>query len=188
MSIIIYKAGHSSHPRPIILQVLIAACDTFRSGAVEQLKVHARCLEVDVYDKGYHKDPAAVAREAIKDATVVSLCLVWGVGYGGFWTYGVVAFQCIHAHPALTPQSHGLATQKNGYDVVLVDTAGRMQNKEPLMRALAKLVSDNEPHLVLFVGEALVGNDGIDQLSTFNQALANYSPPGSLRLGYLTQS
>jgi len=52
--------------------VLIAACDTFRSGAVEQLKVHARCLEVDLYDKGYHKDPAAVAREAIKDATAVS--------------------------------------------------------------------------------------------------------------------
>ena len=43
-----------------------------RSGAVEQLKVHARCLEVDVYDKGYHKDPAAVARDAIKDATAVS--------------------------------------------------------------------------------------------------------------------
>jgi signal recognition particle GTPase len=53
--------------------VLIAACDTFRSGAVEQLKVHARCLEVDVYDKGYHKDPAAVAREAIKDATAVRI-------------------------------------------------------------------------------------------------------------------
>lgn len=63
--------------------------------------------------------------------------------------------------------------------MVLVDTAGRMQNKEPLMRALAKLVSDNEPDLVLFVGEALVGNDGIDQLSVFNQALANYSPPGA---------
>lgn len=62
--------------------------------------------------------------------------------------------------------------------MVLVDTAGRMQNKEPLMRALAKLVSDNEPDLVLFVGEALVGNDGIDQLTMFNQALANYSPPG----------
>jgi len=53
-----------------------------------------------------------------------------------------------------------------------------MQNKEPLMRALAKLVSDNQPDLVLFVGEALVGNDGIDQLTMFNQALANYSPPG----------
>jgi len=69
--------------------------------------------------------------------------------------------------------------RQNGYDVVLVDTAGRMQNKEPLMRALAKLVSDNEPDLCLFVGEALVGNDGIDQLAVFNQALANYSPPGA---------
>ena len=118
------------------LKVLIAACDTFRSGAVEQLKVHARCLEVELFDKGYHKDPAAVAKEAIKEG------------------------------------------REGGYDVVLVDTAGRMQNKEPLMRALAKLVSDNEPDLVLFVGEALVGNDGIDQLSMFNQALANYSPPG----------
>jgi len=50
---------------------MMAACDTFRSGAVEQLKVHARCLEVDLFDKGYHKDPAAVAGEAIKQATVV---------------------------------------------------------------------------------------------------------------------
>ncbi len=57
--------------------MLIAACDTFRSGAVEQLKVHARCLEVDLYDKGYHKDPAAVAREAIKDATAVSSVPSW---------------------------------------------------------------------------------------------------------------
>lgn len=74
--------------------MLIAACDTFRSGAVEQLKVHARCLEVDVYDKGYHKDPAAVAREAIKDATVVGVRLFFG---GGGWTcMAIVVFQCIH--------------------------------------------------------------------------------------------
>lgn len=38
-----------------------------------------------------------------------------------------------------------------------------MQDNEPLMRALAKLVNANRPHLVLFVGEALVGNDSIDQ-------------------------
>jgi signal recognition particle receptor subunit alpha len=44
-----------------------------------------------------------------------------------------------------------------------------MQNKEPLMRALSKLISDNNPDLTLFVGEALVGNDGIDQLKMFNQ-------------------
>ena len=46
---------------------------------------------------------------------------------------------------------------KEGHDVVLVDTAGRMQDNEPLMRALAKLVAVNDPDLVLFVGEALVG-------------------------------
>ena len=37
------------------------------------------------------------------------------------------------------------------------------------MKALAKLVTLNDPNLVLFVGEALVGNDGIDQLQMFNQ-------------------
>ncbi|KAG6609846.1 Signal recognition particle receptor subunit alpha [Phytophthora cinnamomi] len=115
------------------VNVMIAACDTFRSGAVEQLNQHAKVLDVELFQKGYAKDPASVAKEAIK--------------------YGT----------------------ENGYDCVLIDTAGRMQNNEPLMRALAKLVSNNEPDLVLFVGEALVGNDGIDQLSMFDRALADYS-------------
>lgn len=44
-----------------------------------------------------------------------------------------------------------------------------MQDNEPLMRALAKLINLNEPDLVLFVGEALVGNDAVDQLTKFNQ-------------------
>ena len=46
------------------------------------------------------------------------------------------------------------------------------------MRALAALIGDNDPSLVLFVGEALVGNDGIDQLTMFDQALVTYSPAG----------
>ncbi|KAG7396476.1 hypothetical protein PHYBOEH_002242 [Phytophthora boehmeriae] len=115
------------------INVMLAACDTFRSGAVEQLNQHAKVLDVPLFQKGYAKDPASVAKEAIK--------------YGN----------------------------DNGFDCVLIDTAGRMQNNEPLMRALAKLVSNNEPDLVLFVGEALVGNDGIDQLSMFDRALADYS-------------
>ena len=41
--------------------------------------------------------------------------------------------------------------------------------------ALAKLVNVNEPDLVLFVGEALVGNDSVDQLSKFNQRLSDLS-------------
>ncbi|EQC33060.1 fused signal recognition particle receptor [Saprolegnia diclina VS20] len=115
------------------VKVMIAACDTFRSGAVEQLNQHCKVLDVPLFERGYAKDPAAVARDA--------------VAYGN----------------------------DNGFDCVLIDTAGRMQNNEPLMRALAKLVSVNNPDLVLFVGEALVGNDGIDQLSLFDRALVDYS-------------
>lgn len=115
------------------VKVMIAACDTFRSGAVEQLNQHAKVLDVPLFQKGYARDPAAVAREAVKHGT------------------------------------------ENGFDCVLIDTAGRMQNNESLMRALAQLVSTNSPDLVLFVGEALVGNDGIDQLVMFDRALADYS-------------
>jgi len=50
-----------------------------------------------------------------------------------------------------------------------------MQDNEPLMRALAKLIKVNQPDLVLFVGEALVGNEAVDQLVKFNQALADHS-------------
>lgn len=49
-----------------------------------------------------------------------------------------------------------------------------MQDNEPLMRALAKLVSVNQPNKVVFVGEALVGNEAIDQLTKFNRALETF--------------
>lgn len=125
-------------------RVMIAACDTFRSGAVEQLKTHVRKLNsihtaaggkamVQLYEKGYGKDAAGIAMEAINYARDTKI------------------------------------------DVVLVDTAGRMQDNEPLMRSLAKLIRVNSPDLVLFVGEALVGNDGVDQLVSFDRQLANFS-------------
>jgi len=115
------------------LNVMICACDTFRAGAVEQLKTHSRCLDVPLFERGYGKDPAEIAKSAL-------------------------------AHAAST-----------GMDVVLIDTAGRMQDNEPLMRALAKLVAINSPDLVLFVGEALVGNDAIDQVTKFNRSLIDMS-------------
>ncbi|OEH73927.1 signal recognition particle receptor alpha subunit [Cyclospora cayetanensis] len=68
--------------------------------------------------------------------------------------------------------------QQTRADVVLVDTAGRMQDNEPLMRALGKLVQINNPDLILFVGEALVGNDAVDQLKKFNQALVDTTGHG----------
>ena len=55
-----------------------------------------------------------------------------------------------------------IEAKNKGYDVVLIDTAGRMQGNEKLMKQLAKLVHLNQPDVVLFVGEALVGNDAID--------------------------
>ncbi|GBC03987.1 hypothetical protein RclHR1_05440005 [Rhizophagus clarus] len=122
------------------LKVLIAACDTFRSGAVEQLRVHVRNLNslgqnsnVELYERGYGKDAAGIAKDAINYA------------------------------------------KTNKFDVVLIDTAGRMQDNEPLMRALAKLVSVNNPDKIIFVGEALVGNEAVDQLTKFNQALKDFS-------------
>merc|ERR1712142_18465 len=135
-------------------RVLVAACDTFRAGAVEQLRTHTKRLNslypaqnqadgkpvVELYEKGYGKDAAGIAMEAINYARQARI------------------------------------------DVVLVDTAGRMQDNEPLMRALAKLISVNDPDLVLFVGEALVGNDAIDQLTKLNQSLADFSQMNRPRL------
>jgi signal recognition particle receptor subunit alpha len=67
------------------MKVVIAACDTFRSGAVEQLRTHCQRLGVSLYERGYEKDPAKVAFEGVKQA------------------------------------------ERERADVVLVDTAGRMQ-------------------------------------------------------------
>ena len=66
-------------------------------------------------------------------------------------------------------------------DVILIDTAGRMQDNEPLMRSLARLVKLNNPDLILFIGEALVGNDGLDQLMKFNKALIDLSDKDNIR-------
>ena len=47
------------------MQVMIAACDTFRAGAVEQLKQHSRKLDIPLFERGYEKDPAAVAQAGV---------------------------------------------------------------------------------------------------------------------------
>ena len=62
------------------------------------------------------------------------------------------------------PRLCSSTARNQAFDVVLVDTAGRMQDNAPLMTALAKLIAVNMPDLVLFVGEALVGNEAVDQL------------------------
>ena len=77
---------------------MIAGCDNFRAGAIEQLQTHARCLNIPLYEQGYKNDPAMIAKQALVEA------------------------------------------KNKHYDVVLIDTAGRMQGNEALMKALAKLV------------------------------------------------
>ncbi|ROT37607.1 SRP54-domain-containing protein [Sodiomyces alkalinus F11] len=118
-------------------RVLIAAGDTFRSGAVEQLAVHVRNLKeltiregghVDLYQKGYGKDAAQVARDAVAHATA------------------------------------------EGYDVVLIDTAGRRHNDQRLMSSLEKFADFAKPDKILMVGEALVGTDSVAQARNFNAA------------------
>jgi fused signal recognition particle receptor len=56
-------------------------------------------------------------------------------------------------------------------DVVLVDTAGRMQNKTNLMKELNKVRRIANPHLTLFVGDALAGNDAVDQARMFQEIM-----------------
>ena len=116
--------------------VLLAACDSFRSGAIEQLKTHAQCLSLPFFDKGYKTKPWRIAKEAIHHA------------------------------------------QQQNINVVLIDTAGRMQDNLPLMKALGHLVDVNRPDLILFVGEALTGNDGLHQLQEFNGAIRRMSGDG----------
>ena len=58
-----------------------------------------------------------------------------------------------------------------GVDVVLADTAGRMQSKANLMEELKKVVRVYKPDMTLFVADALAGNDTVEQARTFNEAV-----------------
>jgi signal recognition particle receptor subunit alpha len=101
----------------------------------------------------------------------------------GIHQNSIKVFDQGYGKDAATIAMHAIsAARDQNYDVVLIDTAGRMQDNTPLMRALSKLIAVNRPDLVLFVGEALVGNDAVDQLTKFNEALANHSNSKNPRL------
>lgn len=106
------------------LSVMIIACDTFRAGAVEQLKVHADALNVPLYQQGYASDPTNVAKFGIKDGMLyryhTRCSVVVGGGGGG-----------------RTNDYNQSIAKTRGIDVVLIDTAGRLQNNETLMTALS---------------------------------------------------
>ena len=106
--------------------VVLAAADTFRAGAIEQLEVHANKLGCKFIAHQAGGDPAAVAFDAV---------------------------------------AHAKAKHR---DVVLIDTAGRMQTNTNLMDEMAKIQRVAKPDLIMFVGDALAGNDAIEQARQFH--------------------
>lgn len=108
---------------------VIAAGDTFRAGAIEQLEEHARRVGVKLIKHSPGADPAAVAYDAIRHAGA------------------------------------------RGKDVVLVDTAGRMQTNVNLMDEMGKIKRVAKPDMILFVGDALAGNDAIQQAKKFDEVV-----------------
>lgn len=111
--------------RKMGMTCVLAAADTFRAGAIEQISIHAGNLGIRVVKQGPRADPAAVAYDAVEHA------------------------------------------RARRVDVVLIDTAGRMQTNVNLMGEMKKIKRVVEPHMVVFVGDALTGNDAVEQAITF---------------------
>jgi fused signal recognition particle receptor len=109
--------------------VCLAAADTFRAAAIQQLEEHANKLGVPIIKKDYGADPASVGFDAINYA------------------------------------------KKNKIDIVLIDTAGRMQNRDSLMREIEKISRVNNPDMKIFLGESITGNDATEQAKAFNKAI-----------------
>ena len=109
--------------------VVLAACDTFRAGAIEQLTIHSEKLGCKIVKQAHDADPAAVSFDAIE---------------------------------------HAKSKRK---DVVLIDTAGRMQTNNNLIEEMKKIVRVAKPDLKVFVGDSLAGNDAIEQAKVFDAAV-----------------
>lgn len=107
--------------------VVLAAADTHRAGAIEQLAEHAERLSLKVVTQSYGADPGAVARDAV------------------------------------------LYAKSHRKDVVLIDTAGRMQTSKNLMEEMAKIIRVIKPDLKIFVGDALAGSDAVSQAKEFSE-------------------
>jgi fused signal recognition particle receptor len=61
--------------------------------------------------------------------------------------------------------------KKHKIDIVLIDTAGRMQNRDSLMKEMEKIVRVNKPDMKIFIGESITGNDAIEQAKAFNETI-----------------
>jgi fused signal recognition particle receptor len=116
-------------------KVIVAACDTFRAAAVEQLTIWTQRIGCEIVKNQQGSDPAAVAHDACERATA------------------------------------------RGFDVLIVDTAGRLHTQTHLMRELEKIFRivsrqiEGAPHEVLLVLDATTGQNAIAQAEKFKQAV-----------------
>lgn len=114
-------------------KVLLVAGDTFRAGAINQLKIWADRVNADFFAKDEGSDPSSVMFDAIQYA------------------------------------------KENDIDLILCDTAGRLQNKKNLMGELEKInrvISrevENAPHETVLVIDATTGQNGLTQAKIFNE-------------------
>ncbi len=114
-------------------KVMMAAGDTFRAAAIDQLKIWGQRTGAAVVTRPAGADPAGLAFDALKDA------------------------------------------QATGCDVLLIDTAGRLQNKQALMDELEKIVrvlrkiDATAPHSVLLVLDATTGQNALSQVDVFRE-------------------
>ncbi len=111
------------------MKVMLAACDTFRPAAIDQLKVLGDQIGVPVYTEADVKDSVKIAKNAIAQA------------------------------------------RREGYSVVIVDTAGRLAVDQELMDEISALKKAVEPSETLFVVDAMTGQDAVETAKAFNDRL-----------------
>jgi fused signal recognition particle receptor len=115
-------------------KVMLAAGDTFRAAAIDQLKIWGERTGADIIARAAGSDAASLAFDAVS------------------------------------------AAKRSGADVLLIDTAGRLQNRTELMEELQKVirvirkVEPDAPHAVLLVLDATVGQNALSQVEIFRQA------------------
>ena len=111
------------------VKVMLAACDTFRPAAIEQLKTLADQVQVPVYSEDGEKDPVKVARNAVAQA------------------------------------------KRDGFSVLVIDTAGRLTVDQELMDEIKTLHDAVNPTESLFVVDAMTGQDAVESAKAFNAAI-----------------
>ena len=115
---------HKQHKK-----VLLAACDTYRPAAVEQLETLSKTVGVDLVNMGTNVSPVEIAKKAYTEA------------------------------------------KSKFYDVLIIDTAGRLEIDEPLMKELNDIHDEVKPNEVLLLVDAMSGQNAVNVAKAFNERL-----------------